>query len=296
MAPPALPSAVVRLLASEQTRTHHVRWHYVRDSWTTLSAVQQAFYTRLGWNPPRLRSESGAGLDFLWMHRHMIEHVNRMLADPTIADPLYSQVVGWNPIPWNHTDGEWPMPPAYPATARYDASNPLMKDQRVTTFFEQEVTNKYENPAWLATVALDAFGTEIENNIHAWMHMHWSALPWFIGASGQDQLDPQHDYLGDPFSSQVNLVFWKLHGWIDDRIVQWETVNNQQADFSNSWEGPPGTHPVETAPLFFAAPEMLSTANLVPLTEAEARYARTAFTRIPETLPDDLKYMPAPTP
>jgi hypothetical protein len=31
----------------------------------------------------------------------------------------------------------------------------------------------------------------------------------------------ENDFLGDPFSSHVNPVFWHFHGWIDDRIEDW---------------------------------------------------------------------------
>lgn len=31
----------------------------------------------------------------------------------------------------------------------------------------------------------------------------------------------QNDFLGDPFSSHVNPVFWRFHGWIDDRVEDW---------------------------------------------------------------------------
>lgn len=33
--------------------------------------------------------------------------------------------------------------------------------------------------------------------------------------------DPKYDYLGDFYSSHVNPLFWKLHGWVDDRIEDW---------------------------------------------------------------------------
>jgi hypothetical protein len=33
--------------------------------------------------------------------------------------------------------------------------------------------------------------------------------------------DPKYDYLGEFYSSHVNPVFWRLHGWIDDRIEDW---------------------------------------------------------------------------
>ena len=33
--------------------------------------------------------------------------------------------------------------------------------------------------------------------------------------------EAENDFLGDPFSSHVNPVFWHFHGWIDDRIEDW---------------------------------------------------------------------------
>src|SRR5262249_54090049 len=33
--------------------------------------------------------------------------------------------------------------------------------------------------------------------------------------------DPKNDYLGDFYSSHVNPLFWRLHGWVDDRIEDW---------------------------------------------------------------------------
>ena len=32
---------------------------------------------------------------------------------------------------------------------------------------------------------------------------------------------PRDDYLGEFFSSHVNPLFWRLHGWVDYRIEDW---------------------------------------------------------------------------
>jgi hypothetical protein len=37
----------------------------------------------------------------------------------------------------------------------------------------------------------------------------------------------------------VNRHFWKLHGWIDDRIYGWEDARGEEADLSEGWDGPP---------------------------------------------------------
>ena len=64
------------------------------------------------------------------------------------------------------------------------------------------------------------------------MHMRWSAIPHdpvtgvpLPGAGRTTNWMANgcfdYDYLGEFFSSHVNPVFWRLHGWVDDRINDW---------------------------------------------------------------------------
>ena len=51
-----------------------------------------------------------------------------------------------------------------------------------------------------------------------------------IGRSSLFDIDPKwdapaNDDLGDFYSSHVHPVFWRLHGWIDDRINDWAAAN-----------------------------------------------------------------------
>lgn len=260
-----LPTAVVQHLADRGMRVHHNRWHFIRARWNELEEEERQFYMEIGWEPPRLVGETGAGLDFLYMHRRMIEQVNHLLAH--IADPTYLRVVGWGPIPWDHDDPIWPMPLVF-------LSNPA-KTQARTDFFRQEVQDKYENNTWLQSVNLDLLGTQIENSIHNWMHIHWTDAPWYTGDPLQDINDTRHDWLADTYSSHVNKAFWKLHGWIDDRITQWEQANGQVADFSDSWEGPVHAHVHHGVEATIGEESLLAT--LAPLTQAEAEFAKTMF-------------------
>ncbi|WP_418027935.1 hypothetical protein [Paenibacillus sp. JJ1722] len=66
------------------------------------------------------------------------------------------------------------------------------------------------------------------------MHLHWSSLP---PPEAQNILDPSNDWLGSPFSSHVNNHFWKLHGWIEDRIIVWEDAHGTEANLSQGWDG-----------------------------------------------------------
>jgi hypothetical protein len=241
-----LPHDAIDMLASPQMREHHRTWHYVRARWHRLSPAEKTKFEAAGWKPPRLNpmrrqgeppapaADPGAGLDFFFMHRRMIEDLNDLLTG--LQDASYPRVTGWSPIPWNHADPDWPMPP------NYVMGPPMAKDPTETIRWRNVVSTKLENPAWLAQIGLDQLGSEIENGIHGWLHMHWAAEPWFKDSNTQDENDPRNNYLGDTYSSHVNKAFWKLHGWIDDRIQQWENASGHVADFSSAWVGPSHDH------------------------------------------------------
>ncbi len=46
--------------------------------------------------------------------------------------------------------------------------------------------------------------------------------------------DPKYDYLGEFYSSHVNPLFWRLNGWVDDRIEDWfkahESMNPEEIE------------------------------------------------------------------
>ena len=66
------------------------------------------------------------------------------------------------------------------------------------------------------------------------MHMRWSSQPTMHRTDADptqpDAIiptafdDPGYDFLGDTYSSHVNYIFWKLHGWIDNRIEDWKAA------------------------------------------------------------------------
>ena len=66
------------------------------------------------------------------------------------------------------------------------------------------------------------------------MHVRWSGSP----PNDPNSADVNNDWLFSAWSSHVNKTFWKLHGWIDDRIGDWENATGQMADFSKAWIGP----------------------------------------------------------
>jgi hypothetical protein len=82
-------------------------------------------------------------------------------------------------------------------------------------------------------LTLGELGTLLEWTVHNDMHMRWASVPrdprtGAIILNGRDGGDinkawddPEYDNLGDQYSSHVNPVFWRLHGWVDARIEDW---------------------------------------------------------------------------
>lgn len=231
MSYPDLPLSVKGSLAAEAMREHHHLWHLARSRafWQSITPAERNQLTAQGWKAPRFDDEPGAGLDFLSMHRNMIPHVNQLMS--LAGDPAWTKVAGWNPLPFDPQDADWPVPPSWPGidpgieNTKKAASVPPM----------QKIATQVEDPKILKKVTLDQLGSAIEGSIHGWMHYRWSAKP---PTADLFDIAPENDWLGAPWSSHVNKHFWKLHGWIDDKIGSWERANNTTADFSTAWNGP----------------------------------------------------------
>jgi hypothetical protein len=230
-----LPPELKGFLAGRGMREHHALWHYVRAKWPSIPRDRQEELRGLNWDPPQLRGDTLSGVDFLGMHREMIREVVDFVGDAGID----ADISGWRDIPWDPADPVWPMPAAYPGMPE-----PQWKQPQAAVIFAEEAKQRFCSDAWLRTVSVDYLGRQIERGIHDWMHIHWSDAPWFTWDSGKDVNDPKNDWLASPYSSHVNKHFWKIHGWIDDRISQWERAKNKSAEteLAGAWLGPSHPH------------------------------------------------------
>ena len=223
------------MLARPEVRVHHRLWHFVRskERWNALNDEQRQQLTDAEWMPPRFETEPGAGLDFLGMHRQMIQMTNQMLSQ--VSDTYWPSASAWDTIPWDDDNDDWPVPDwpnAHPDAMWARQSDTLAQMQEL-------VKNRFMNSEWLRTLSLDQLGTSLEFSIHAWMHLRWSGPP----PPDTDTEAPSNDWLFIPWSSHVNKHFWKLHPWIDARIDDWEVAVEQEADLSDAWSGAPGVLP-----------------------------------------------------
>ena len=244
-----LNPALLAWLVSPEHRLFHQLWHASRDKWHTLSAEQRGALRGIGWQPgtrdqerdargPR-KDKNGSGVDFFFMHRHMLGKA-RSLQDlpswqhfPLPQPELARDRLGFARYFDNH-DGT-ALPPTWLADDDAEYTQWVSDIKTAETYHSnfQVWESQYRDPRYLAKLTLGQFGSEVELGLHDWLHMRWASVPR-DPSNGQpvpmarDPADfsarwfaPENDFLGDPFSSHVNPVFWYFHGWIDDRLEDW---------------------------------------------------------------------------
>ncbi len=243
---PELPAQVINAMATRAQRMHHYLWHTIRDNWLRYTKDVQQKIAALGWEPPRPAIDANnvvlltnnSGEDFLYMHRQMIGMVNTILAQ--VGDPNYPKVEGWTQVP-PPGDPDFPVPPAWFDPSDDQADRDFKSLQRVKSdvFYEKRFKmweRMYTDPNFLKGMSLGELGARIEFTIHGSMHMRWAAAPGANRPEPPDASqaetiipvawdDPRYNYLGEFYSSHVNPIFWKVHGWVDDRIEGWRYAN-----------------------------------------------------------------------
>jgi hypothetical protein len=254
----ALIPAAVEMLASRRHRLQHAVWHTVRGQWQALNADPTAVegIRARGWWPARppflptraLDLENGAGEDFLFMHRRMIAMLRDVYEDAGVSPPG-----GWTALPSpaapqvayapanDGAAGRFVFDPdasgdMVPPPARDDDTDRMFKSPPFLTGVMRPLSGLFRSPQFLSGVTLGQLGNVLEFTIHGWMHVRWTHVLYDaatgepIGRSSLFDIDPKwdapaNDDLGDFYSSHVHPIFWRLHGWIDDRINDWAAAN-----------------------------------------------------------------------
>lgn len=255
---PALPNEIKLEMATREHRLRHLLWHGVRNEWLGLSPDEKQEIRDIDpeWEPPRpavdaegnVILDNDSGEDFLYMHRQMIAVVNDVLA--RVGDPDYPKVEGWAQVP-PPEDRDYPVPPVP------DVENPrfrrTLEDRKRGDYYHERLATwerQYKSEDYLKSVTLGRLGSELEFTIHNAMHLRWAA-PSSVGYRTETPMtepvdlrwdDLAYDFLGDTYSSHVNPIFWKLHGWVDDRIEDWKRTHRITGpiQWKGTWVGPMG--------------------------------------------------------
>jgi hypothetical protein len=249
-----IPSAL-SMLASRSHRLKHTVWHTARGVWNDLKETSKAKIHDLGWGvdrPPFTREgaldlSNGAGEDFLFMHRKMLAMVRHEYSIHKVP-PIES----WKILPrpnaqqFSYLDQDDPTNPGKiiyrfdplssgnqvpPAQPNDTESLKFLKSPDFFRLVMAQLERQFRNPRYLSALSLGALGNLLEFTIHNQMHMRWSSIsrdPVTGEPALRDSFDfdtkwdnPKYDYLGDFHSSHVNPLFWRLHGWVDERIEDW---------------------------------------------------------------------------
>ncbi len=240
--PYRLPDLVVKHFAARPHRLHHSVWHGVRNSWPLLTDTQRTKITTLYWNPPRVAKEyvnnapwrpnilNGSGEDFLFFHRDMVAMYRELMQQANTVPIVWVEIPQPGPgAPGDEVPPAWSIPGAEPFERRIAALKMDIHYWSCMRWWDQ----RFKDPVYLSTLTLGELGSLMEFSVHNDMHMRWSALardpqtriPLPLGRQSSDFSskwdDPAYDFLGEFYSSHVNPIFWRLHGWIDDRINDW---------------------------------------------------------------------------
>ena len=244
-----LNAPLLAWLIAPEHRLFHQLWHASRDKWHTLSEETRNALRGLGWQPgPRdmerdargvKKDRNGSGVDFFFMHRHMLATARSMQDLPSWREfpmpqpELERDRYGFARYFDNH-DG-FALPPTWLAEGDDEYTQWVSDIKSAETFHGnfQVWESQYRDPRYLSKLTLGQLGSEMELGLHDWLHMRWASVPRDPSngapvpmARDLDDFSArwyaaENDFLGDPFSSHVNPVFWYFHGWIDDRIEDW---------------------------------------------------------------------------
>jgi hypothetical protein len=251
-----LPGYILKMLASRHHRLHHLVWHGTRNMWVKLSPSKRRAIAALGWAPrqPARHADgtpcvdNGSGEDFLFMHRQMLDEVNSRMkkADKPIkawpSIPAPSALIDAEPPSGlvGNPDG-FTVPPTWIDSHDQDLSHRLAALKSDEFYWTRMMwwDRQFKNPQYLRTLRLGELGSLLEFSVHNDMHMRWSSItrdttdgtlvpdgrnPWDITTRWDVLI---YDNLSDFYSSHVNPVFWRLHGWVNDRINDWFAAHEE---------------------------------------------------------------------
>jgi hypothetical protein len=216
--PLAMPADLVAFEKKMNWGQHHLEWHIERRWDSFVSDPKNAAYAKkMGWKKaPRQEGDKGNGLDFLAMHRAMIQILTTKFPQDK------GLFAGWPSPPTNPKDPNDPVPSGKPMDPG------MLKAIDTLNHLEQHLAQFPTD---------DDLGRFIQTNLGA-------ALDPSLGSSGV------HNYLhnrfsnpkskidiGDPTVNIQNQLFWRLHGWIDSRWTQYRALKGEKdtdADYAGA--------------------------------------------------------------
>lgn len=252
----ALPQAVITEMARREMRLHQLLWREIRRYWNQYPREVQDKITELGWAPPRPSADENeapifdndAGEDFFYLNRQLIRRVNRILDQ--VGDADYPYVEGWMSIP-GPDNPDYPVPPAWLDPGSHPIVNRYMSRIKTDFIYRRNLLSwerTFTDPSFLERVSLGMLGGLLDYYLMNPFRRRWAEAPGAMrpavnpeeaSSIGTEWDDPRYDYLSDYYSMQVNPIYWRFAGWIDDRLEEWKYANGVFGDdfWVGTWVG-----------------------------------------------------------
>jgi hypothetical protein len=194
-----MPDEIREWMQQRNWGVHHLEWHTSRQ-WDRLPLAARQWAAQQGWRRAALlEGEAGNGVEFLVMHRAMIELLREQF-------PQHAALfAGWATPPTDPHDRNDPLPDG--ATTPFDpdmarAVQRLQNNPR--SFADDDDLGLYVETRFRPTPN-NPFATSDDPSIgiHNYLHVRF-----------QDPGSPVD--MGKPEVNLGNQRFWRLHGWIDN--------------------------------------------------------------------------------
>lgn len=225
-------------LASPDHREWHYQWH---QTFKTPATPGNEWSRLRSWGLAKAGEDAAAyadrmarfpGESFLFMHRQMI----RMLQQEMTALGLPC-VAPWASVPEKALDPVWPIPQAVGA----DDEDQEIFDSQMRALRAEAA--KFENPEFLKSVDLNQLGQRLQGSLHIMLHTVYQNREEQRArdCAGTEETSPTCDDMGSNRSSQVNIYFWKLHGYVDGLLGRWLELHGYR-EIAVRCEGRPGCY------------------------------------------------------
>jgi len=227
-----VPKNVHNYLEKYQWGDYHIVFHMSRK-WFLLGDDGRGWLKRVGESRPDLQEgDPGNGVEFLTMHRAMIEHLGeRWGTEPVANDPdgrtTFSQVLlGYA------TDAEMiaALEKRGGDVAKFKAG--LAKINNFASFAtEDEFGNFLQTTLRLSgevdpedsSIRFYARDMTVGAGVHNWLH-------------GQFMDSSSPIDVGNPQTNLSNILFWRIHGWIEAKWQQFEAVHRRTPIEMNEYQ------------------------------------------------------------
>jgi hypothetical protein len=227
-----VPKNVHNYLEKYQWGDYHIVFHMSRK-WFLLGDEGRGWLKRVGESRPDLQEgDPGNGVEFLTMHRAMIEHLDaRWGTEKVTNDPdgraTFSEVLrGYS------TDAEMiaGLEKVGGDVAKFKAS--LAKINNFASFATEDDFGNFLQTTLRLSGEVDpndsskrfyARDMTVGAGTHNWLHGQF-----------QDASSPID--VGNPQTNLSNIMFWRIHGWIEAKWQQFEQVHHRTPLEMNAYQ------------------------------------------------------------